>query len=589
MLSSMPTLRARHVILCAFAAVLITIVSGPSWAAPSSITVDTLRDENDGDLSPGDVSLREAIGWVADGGLIEFAPELSGGTIVLNLGQLEVRKSVSIIGPGADQLTISGDNAQRVFSIDDGTSGVDQNVVITGLAVTNGFAQGGNFTGDGAGIRNSERLTLEDCVVAANQSTNVNGGVYNRGHLSMARCEVRDNIGPFGAGIRNIGGTAVVRDSLITGNYASAFGGGIDVCYGSLELLNSEVVGNEAGRGGGMGIGGCPPTDVLIRDTLIAENKAPLGAGVLNNQNVEIIATTIADNTGPGLQQQATSAVATIERSTIAANREGILGGPGEVRIANSTITKSSNFGIGTDGGVLEIDYTTISGNGSNATADGGGIGGGEGRLVTVESSIVAGNVAGTQPDCDNSVTITSLGHNLFGDPEGCGALRPTDLVGDPGLAPYTDLGKAGTGHFPLLGDSQAIDAGSSESCRPEDQLGAPRPQGFACDIGAIEFSTGFRVVDIDVDPWDDNNVVDPGSPSLLAVALLSSNDFDALQVDLQSLRLSPGDARARNYRVYDINRDRIPDLLAYFRLRDLQVGCGDTSLELTGTDAFGD
>jgi hypothetical protein len=93
----------------------------------------------------------------------------------------------------------------------------------------------------------------------------------------------------------------------------------------------------------------------------------------------------------------------------------------------------------------------------------------------------------------------------------------------------------------------------------------------------------GHRGPQVDVKPWSESNVVDPRSPSLLTVAVFSDMDFDALQVDLQSLRLGPGDARARNYRVYDLNRDRIPDLLAYFRLRDLRVGCGETALELTG------
>ena len=68
---------------------------------------------------------------------------------------------------------------------------------------------------------------------------------------------------------------------------------------------------------------------------------------------------------------------------------------------------------------------------------------------------------------------VTSLGHNLIGDPTGCTiTLQPSDLTGDPGLDAFTDNGRPGNGHFPLLPTSQAIDAGSDAVCPRTDQLG---------------------------------------------------------------------------------------------------------------------
>jgi hypothetical protein len=38
-------------------------------------------------------------------------------------------------------------------------------------------------------------------------------------------------------------------------------------------------------------------------------------------------------------------------------------------------------------------------------------------------------------------------------------------LTGDAGLGPFTDDGTPGNGHFPLLKDSQAVDAGNDAFC----------------------------------------------------------------------------------------------------------------------------
>jgi hypothetical protein len=82
---------------------------------------------------------------------------------------------------------------------------------------------------------------------------------------------------------------------------------------------------------------------------------------------------------------------------------------------------------------------------------------------------------------------VTSRGNNLIGDLTGCTVtFQPGDLTGDAGPGPFTDDGTPGNGHFPLLKDSQAIDAGNDAFCPRRDQIGQLR-RG-KCDIGAIEF-----------------------------------------------------------------------------------------------------
>ena len=81
-----------------------------------SLVVDTLADENDGDNSPGHLSLREAIDLANANPMpdtISFDPSLAGGTIHLTLGELAITDSVTILGPGAGITTIDAGNHSR--------------------------------------------------------------------------------------------------------------------------------------------------------------------------------------------------------------------------------------------------------------------------------------------------------------------------------------------------------------------------------------------------------------------------------------------------------------------------------------------
>ena len=61
-------------------------------------------------------SLRAAIANVCPGGTISFDPALNGQTIVLTNGELVLNKHLTILGPGATNLAISGNASSRAFS-----------------------------------------------------------------------------------------------------------------------------------------------------------------------------------------------------------------------------------------------------------------------------------------------------------------------------------------------------------------------------------------------------------------------------------------------------------------------------------------
>ena len=86
---------------------------------------------------------------------------------------------VSVFGPGADQLTVSGNNNSSVGSVFTVNSGAV--ATLYGLTIANGSA-----TGNGGGIHNSGTTTLQNCFVMNNAApSGYGGGIFNGGTLNL--------------------------------------------------------------------------------------------------------------------------------------------------------------------------------------------------------------------------------------------------------------------------------------------------------------------------------------------------------------------------------------------------------------------
>ncbi len=183
------------------------------YAFGPNITVDSLADTNNGDYSTGHISLREAIAAIAPGGTINFASTLTGGTITLALGELDINSNVTINGLGATNLAISGNHTFRDFNI-----GTGANVAIAGLTITQG-----NGT-NGGGILNNGTLTLNGDIITNNSATLAGGGVYNTAGatVNVHNTSITKNIAPagpdvFGSFISQGGNTIGSLDATATG------------------------------------------------------------------------------------------------------------------------------------------------------------------------------------------------------------------------------------------------------------------------------------------------------------------------------------------------------------------------------------
>src|SRR5208337_1086742 len=141
----------------------------------STFTVTNTNDNGAG-------SLRAEIGLAtsdATNDTIAFSSTFNTPqTITLTSGQLNLTKAsgtLTIQGPGANLLSVSGNNASGVFYLNGGSA------YLSGLTVT-----GGNSANDGGGLdNNGGTTTLTNCTVSGNSAGNRGGGLFNTGTATL--------------------------------------------------------------------------------------------------------------------------------------------------------------------------------------------------------------------------------------------------------------------------------------------------------------------------------------------------------------------------------------------------------------------
>jgi hypothetical protein len=393
---------------------------------PAVLTVTNLLDQGAG-------SLRAAVVSAQDGDTIQFADGISG-QITLTSGEIAIRHSIDIKGPGAEVITVSGNHASRVFNI-------SQNLTVSISRLT--IAAGRSPTDRGGGIYNLlSTLNITDSIITGNsvisRPSAVGGGIENEGgRLSIIDSTLSDN------SVSAIGGSGVVA------------GGGIEN-DGTLTVVDSTFSGNSApggvSGGAGGGISNSGPATVI--DSTFSGNFADDGGAILNSVgSLTMLNSTLYGN-------------AAIFEGTFPA-----VGGA-----------------IYTEGGPLTLTGCTLTGN--VAETLGGGISSTPSSGGNLRNTIIAGNMAPSGPDV--SGPVHSQGHNLVGDGTDGTGFDPMDLVGtadnpiDPLLGPLQN--NAGpTPTMALLVGSPAIATRDITDAPPTDQRGAPRIVNGTIDIGAYE------------------------------------------------------------------------------------------------------
>jgi hypothetical protein len=276
-----------------------------------TITVGTLTDETDSDLSAADLSLREAIALREDlsgSATITFAESLfDAGPATLTLSQgleslVVAQSSMNISGPGRDLLIIDANadvaHPYRVFTIEQSA------VQLSGMTITGGYTASGLLY-EGSGIYgDGSDVTLNDVRITGNETSSPAGGggvKQFEGNLTVINSEIDNNISVYGGagiqfegnasggwliidsssvysnqglGVRSNGNTRIVNSTISSNTKGGLLIIGADSEFESAEVVNSTIAYNGTSSTSISGLHYSGDGLILLHNSIVAKNQA---------------------------------------------------------------------------------------------------------------------------------------------------------------------------------------------------------------------------------------------------------------------------------------------------------------------------
>ncbi len=376
--------------------------------------LSTITVMNDADNGPG--SLRAAIADAASGDTIDFA-HTAYGTITLTSGSLVVPDiNLTIQGPGANKLTISGDENYTVFQlgVQFGFPTTPANMTISGLTIADGDNTDG---GSGGGILSAVNLTLADSVLKDNQAPRGSGG------------GISDAVNVSGLGL------TIVND-LFEGNTAgsasvnvfSGDGGAIDAENGTvLSVSSSTFIDNQSispeAEGGAISVIDNPFGFTQVHGSLTVTGSTFRGnvASSASSFGEGFVVGFYAAGGAIWADPQAGVTIGSSQFLSNEAELSDTLGNPGTVTGGAIEVTPVLTGSSATAQSPATITNSVFSGNlavgtgNSGSTASGGAIDSGsfgftDGAIITISGSTFAGNQAVGEDSSTNGVAGPAQG-----------------------------------------------------------------------------------------------------------------------------------------------------------------------------------
>lgn len=442
---------------------------------------------------PGLGSLRDTLALAAPGDTVRVT---ASGVLTLTAGPVLLEKDAVIEGPGADALTVSGADVDRVLWVGPGVR-----VRLSGMTVAGGrHMQGGAFYNDRGTVE------LDDCVFRANRALGSDatpgtgqpgmpawgGAVYNTGELTARDSTFTDNRASGGQG--GSGYLLPANDPEVTaklGGVGGSGAGGAIFNGGVLRLDRVLLSMNEVS--GGAGGTGASPTN-LTPSTAASAGKGgrggeAWGGALYNGGTASLLNVTLALNMASGGEAGDHGVNTNLPLSS--GGRSGTFGAPGcgyGGAIYNLGSLALTNVTCATNLALRGLPYSaSYRADSTPEVLPGGGLWTLD-KATVFANTVLAGNTTPSadlvDANCYGSVLDT--GHNLSSDATPTFVLASSANNVDPGLLPLADNGGP-TATFALSRGSAALDAGDDSLAPPVDQRGVVRPAGAASDIGAFE------------------------------------------------------------------------------------------------------
>ena len=418
-----------------------------------------------------------------------------GGALVFGAATVTISQSAfsgnsanlsGAIGSQASELTVTDSTFSENTSNYSGGAIGGEDAPLT--IIRSKFTDNSTARQGGAIYFEATEIAIEDSEFDGNSAQEYGGALsFKDATLNISASSIDGNSAVKGGGaIRTSAATATISDSRIKGNQAEA-AGAIVIESGAMTVERSEISRNTAElAGAAWALGG----KLTITDSVFSENEASVFAGAIlgmSEADIEISgswfdANEAEDSGGALVILESKASISSSTFSDNVANYGGALAdhlGPANYIISNTTFSNNRARKFG--GALLlalastaEITHVTMVGNTAESA---NAIAVYEDAVIHMRNSIVSGEwgqCAGTLAvNTDNLISDGSCATALKGDPELGGLVEPDD-----GAPPY----------HPLLRASQLIDAVACDQDIAVDQIGTARPQGEACDIGAIEY-----------------------------------------------------------------------------------------------------
>lgn len=406
-----------------------------------------------------------------------FAAANSGDTIVITGTDpsYEIGSTIDLAGKtirlDTRGKTITVDRAVRAFNIPSGNLDIFNGGKISVTGTT------GQVTGNGGLFLNNGTLTING-VTLENATVSGNGGaIYTNGAITVVNSTISGNSATDGGGIymdTNASGT--ISDVTLSGNTLT----GTDTSIGAGAVLRAAtlegvtVSGNSrAQRGGGLYIYG----RVTLKDMKISSNTAQ--ASVTNP---------ISAGGGIYVAAGGEAKLTSSSMTGNSADHGAAIYNVNNIDIVNSTIynntANASGGAVYNESGVTTLSFVTLDENLPSGLRRIAG-------SVYIRNTILAND---SNNNCAG--TIIDDGGNIEFAMGSCTFTKTDSVAGDPNLAALA------SGYYPLNSGSLAINtvdsctvSSFSQNFSPyspgnvvtNDQRGAPRPYGTKCDKGAFE------------------------------------------------------------------------------------------------------